>query len=170
VNHAAVTEGVVPARRRGARGVGVAGLLLAMLSCGGPALTTPSAVDCAAPIEPAGRHVLELEARVGRDAAGTCAEIGGDPVIVAAAGVLYTRATWMDVRARLRTEIWRGSFEQLVASGSPDRGAHCVQAQAAVSPGKYVIVTCHAPDSGVPIATRGDLSTYTPFHLTVVYP
>jgi hypothetical protein len=133
-------------------------------------MTTPSAVDCGGTLDPAGRHVLEADNGVGRDAPGTCADIGGTPLTVTSAGTLYTRSTWTDPQARLRTEIWDGNFQRLLASGAQKGDERCVAVSAVVTPASYVVVTCHARDSRVPIATPGDPSTYTFYHLTVLYP
>jgi hypothetical protein len=156
--------------RAGARRFSVAMVVLALVSCGGPGLTTPSAVECTAPIDVAGRKILEFDAGVGRDAAGTCAGIGGTPVFVTANGVLYTRSTWTDPRARLRTQVFRDSFNHLVASGVQEGAAQCVSASLRVFPGEYIVRTCHAPDSRVPLAVREDASTFTQHRLTIVYP
>lgn len=145
-------------------------LAVAALSCADNVNPTTATATCAAAQDAAGRHVLDTVAGVGRDAAGTCAGIGGTAVTVTAQGTLYARSTWTDPRARLRTQIWSARFERLLASATPARDDRCVAATAPVTPGTYIVVTCHTPDSAVPVATPGAVSTYTMYHLTIFYP
>ncbi len=93
---------------------------------------------------------------------------------VRAAGRIYVRSTWTDRRAILQTEIWRGPFRELLATGVRHGDELCVLGAADVDvPGVYVVRTCHAPGSATPIcdfpccSSQDDYATY---QLTAFYP
>lgn len=115
------------------------------------------------PPDAAGRQVLDLQLRVAKVGSG-CDGVGGTPVEVRTGGRIYTRSVWQDPRASLVTEVWRGRFEVLVATGT--RAAErCVEAAVDVGPGLYAVRTCHAPDSA---ATAAD--GLVPFTQLIYYP
>src|SRR5258708_2125979 len=117
-----------------------------------------------------GRHVFEGDAGVGKIGSGGCDGVGGTPVSVAGPGTLYTRTTWSDPNATLKTEIWRGLFQEVLATGLRRGSDLCVTASAPVSPGLYVVRTCHTADSAVPLSSVTDSSTFTSHHLKIIYP
>lgn len=136
--------------------------MLTLCCCGRTVAEQPGMPACRPP-EPAGRQVLDLQLRVAKVGAG-CDGVGGTPVQVRNGGRIYTRSLWQDPRASLVTEIWRGQFEVLVATGT--RAAEqCVEAAVDVGPGLYAVRTCHAPDSA---ASAPD--GFVPFTQIIYYP
>jgi hypothetical protein len=146
--------------------------VLAMAVCATSCLQSPTSIaaGCADLPPEEGRQRLEADLGVGKSPGDGCEGIGGTAVFVRAAGVLYTRSRWKDANAELRTEIWKGQFEERLAVALPQRKDLCVSASAPVSAGLHVIRTCHTASSQVPIAPIGHPSLHTQYQLTVLYP
>ena len=139
-----------------------------LLSCARPRSSSAPSATCFT-LAPAGADVLLLDQAVGRTSGDGCEGVGGSLIVVARSGLLTANVEWQDARARLKAELWQGSFRErlAVSAATPDL---CARVSANVSQGEYVLRVCHRPDSNAPLGGPAYSEDYTRYQSQVIRP